>query len=128
VKRSFFDMRVALGELARTGLESRVGSDVPGAVNTALVYYVGKLESGRGPAKYPRFAVEQGFREEGSGGDPESQVEVEVDEKIEAALEREAAAQGTTAAAIARHAVLVYLAELDRIGEPDPVPQRRVHA
>ena len=53
-------MRVALGNLAKTGLETRVGPDIPAAVNTALVYYVGKLSSGRGPAKFPKFLLSKG--------------------------------------------------------------------
>jgi hypothetical protein len=116
-------MRVALGALATTGLETRVGPDVPAAVHAALVYYVGKLESGRGPARYPKFLSEQVQ----SGADM-AEFEVDVDSRIEAALERRAGAEGTTVAELARHAVLVYLAELDLIGEPASAPKRHVHA
>ena len=116
-------MRVALGALAQAGLETRVGTDLPAAVHAALVYYVGKLESGRGPAKYPRFLPEQG-----ESAAAATEVEVEIDSRIEAALARRAAAEGTTPAELARHAVLVYLAELDLIGEPTSAPMRRVHA
>ena len=116
-------MRVVLGALAQTGLETRVGTDVPAAVRAALVYYVGKLESGRGPARYPKFLSQQGE----SVAD-EIEFEVEVDPRIEAALERRAAAEGTTTVELARHAVLVYLAELDLIGEPTNAPVGRVHA
>lgn len=116
-------MRVALGALARAGLETRVGPDIPAAVHAALVYYVGKLESGRGPARFPKFLPEQG-----QSGSDTTEFEVDVDSRIEAALERRAAAEGVTVADLARHAVLVYLAELDLIGEPASAAKRRVHA
>jgi hypothetical protein len=123
-------MKVELGELARTGLESRVGPDVPGAVNAALTYYVGKLGSGRRPVDFPNFlATSQGAPQ----GNPQDEVEVEVDERIEAVIHREASRQGATPAALARHAVLVYLAALDMIGDPqggpnDPQAASQSHA
>jgi hypothetical protein len=129
-------MRVALGNLAKSGLESRVGPDIPAAVNTALVYYVGKLSSGRGPAKFPRFlltsqdeGVAQGATEDGGAPiDARPEVEVEVDERIEAALSTDAERQGVSPTELAGHAVLVYLAELDLIGDPDPTGPGRIHA
>lgn len=129
-------MRVVVGALARNGLEARVGPDIPGAINAALVYYVGKLQSGRGPAKYPKFLAQRGngggsefgTSPEGEPLNPEAEVEVQVDERIEAALVREAARQGVSAPDLAGHAVLVYLAELDLIGDPSPAPERRVPA
>ncbi len=129
-------MRVVVGALARTGLESRVGPDIPAAINAALVYYVGKLCSGRGPAKYPKFLAKRGNVDgrgpgsppAGESANPEAEVEVQVDERIEAALVREAARQGVSAPDLAGHAVLVYLAELDLIGDPSPAPERRVPA
>lgn len=123
-------MKVELGELARTGLESRVGPDVPAAVNAALTYYVGKLGSGRRPVDFPNFlATSQGAPHR----NPQDEVEVEVDERIEAVIYREASRQGATPAALARHAVLVYLAALDMIGDPqggpnDPQAASQSHA
>jgi hypothetical protein len=129
-------MRVALGNLAKSGLETRVGPDIPAAINTALVYYVGKLSSGRGPAKFPKFLLSS--RDEGvaegsaaDGGAPvdaRPEVEVEVDERIEAALFTDAERQGVSPTELAGHAVLVYLAELDLIGDPDPTGPGRIHA
>jgi hypothetical protein len=129
-------MRVALGNLAKSGLESRVGPDVPAAVNTALVYYVGKLSSGRGPAKFPKFLVSKG--DAGAGEDAAAEdapaiearpeIEVEVDERIEAAIFTDAERQGVSPTDLAGHAVLVYLAELDLIGDPDPTGPGRIHA
>jgi hypothetical protein len=129
-------MRVALGNLAKSGLEKRVGPDVPAAVNTALVYYVGKLSSGRGPAKFPKFLLSKGDAEGGEGAGTEGgvgmesrpEVEVEVDERIEAAIFTDAKRQGVSPTDLAGHAVLVYLAELDLIGDPDPTGPGRIHA
>jgi hypothetical protein len=112
-------MRVHLGDLARTGLETRVGPDLPAAVNAALVYYVGKLASGRRPVPVPPFLA-AGAGTDGAG----TEVEVQVDERIEAVIYREASREGTTPDALAHHAVLVYLAELDLIGEPRSAAHR----
>lgn len=127
-RRVLGEMKVVVGPLAQTGLEARVGSNLPAAVNTALVYYVGKLHSGRRPARFPKFLSMQG--EDGGTGEGEAigsrssdlrpEVEVEVDERIEAAIYADAASQGVSPSDLAGHAVLVYLAELDLVGEPDP--------
>lgn len=125
----FKEMKVVVGPLAKAGLETRVGPNLPAAVNTALVYYVGKLNSGRRPARFPKFLSMQGEAAEGSqGGAAEAEspnirpeVEVEVDERIEAALFTDAENQGVSPSDLAGHAVLVYLAELDLVGDPEPV-------
>jgi hypothetical protein len=103
-------MKVFVGSLARSGLETRVGPNLPAAVNTALVYYVGKLNSGRRPAPVPKFLISD---------ETKPKVEVEVDERIEAALFTDAERQGVDPSDLATHAVLVYLGELDRVGDPD---------
>jgi hypothetical protein len=121
------EMKVVVGPLAREGLETRVGPNLPAAVNTALVYYVGKMNSGRRPARFPKFLAMQGERGAGStevAGQTESpnvrpEVEVEVDERIEAALYTDAERQGVNPTDLAGHAVLVYLAELDLVGDPE---------
>ncbi len=126
-------MKVLLGPLAKSGLESRVGSNLPAAINAALVYYVGKLNSGRPPARIPDFLKVQGNGEDPGAAStadmpvapPRPMVEVPVDERIEAALATDAERQGVSLAELAGHAVLVYLAELDLIGDPDPGRQRR---
>ncbi len=126
VDRGVFDeMKVVIGPLAQTGLETRVGTNLPAAVNTALVYYVGKLNSGRRPARFPKFAQMQGEADEGGGTGTESpglrpELEVEVDERIEAAIHSDAERQGVSPTDLAGHAVLVYLAELDLVGAPEP--------
>lgn len=120
-------MRVVLGTLAKSALETRVGPDIPAGINSALVFYVGKLSNGRGPAKFPKFLLPN---DEGGSEGPEStaeaaassdrpEVEVEVDERIEAAIFSDSRRQGVSPGDLAGHAVLVYLAELDRVGAPD---------
>jgi hypothetical protein len=129
-------MKVAVGTLAKSGLEKRVGPDIPAAINTALVYYVGKLSSGRGPAKFPKFLLltdeEGGERQPDAKGapsaDPRPEIEVEVDERIEAAIFTDAERQGVSPTDLAGHAVMVYLAELDLVGDPDPAGPGRIHA
>jgi hypothetical protein len=126
-------MRVVVGPLAKSGLESRVGPNLPAAINAALVYYVGKLSSGRGPVKFPKFLAVQ--RESADGAvpsgteapapEPRPEVEVEVDERIEAAIFTDAERQGVSPTELAGHAVLVYLAELDLIGEPEALRSGR---
>jgi hypothetical protein len=119
---SFYSMKVEVGSFARQGLEARVGPDLPAAINAALVYYVGKLSSGRVPEPYPSFLG--GGAEAGPGDDEfllrrvDGLVEVPVDERIEAAVDTEARRQQVGVAALAGHAVMVFLAELDLIGDP----------
>jgi hypothetical protein len=120
-------MKVVVGPLAQSGLETRVGPNLPAAVNTALVYYVGKMNSGRRPARFPKFLAMQGEGTDGPQGgthdadssDLRPEVEVEVDERIEAALYSDAERQGVSPTDLAGHAVLVYLAELDLVGDPE---------
>ncbi|HEY0277462.1 MAG TPA: hypothetical protein VGC32_04255 [Solirubrobacterales bacterium] len=109
---------------------------MPAAVNAALVYYVGKLNSGWPPARIPDFLkvqAKQGDDEGPSTADMEASpprpvVEVPVDERIEAALAADAERQGVSLSELAGHAVLVYLAELDLIGDPDQGHPRRARS
>jgi hypothetical protein len=123
-------MKVVLGPLAKAGLEGNVGPDLPAAINAALVYYVGKLDGGKRPPRFPEFASMQGNREGGAGMSPNAdsdrtEVEVEVDDQVAATLAGEAERQGVGVADLAAHAVLIYLAELDLIGDPEGgVPAR----
>jgi hypothetical protein len=104
-------MRIALGTFAMSALEARVGADVPAAINTALSYHVAKLEMGRDPVRFPGRLQRASAA---SGAQPE--LEVEVDDRVEATLRADATRQGVSPADLAGHAVLVYLAELDRLG------------
>jgi hypothetical protein len=99
----FIAMKVLLGPLARSGLETRAGSNLPVAVNAALDYYVDRMNSDRPPAPVPDFLVAHG-----------KQVEVPVDGRIEAALAANAEDQGIGLPELSGHAIFVYLAELTR--------------
>lgn len=63
-----------------------------------------------------------------AAGPPRPVVEVPVDERIEAALAADAERQGVSLSELAGHAVLVYLAELDLIGDPDQGQPRRARS
>lgn len=99
-------MKVAIGALASSGIETHLGLDLPSGVGAAVSHYVGGLRSGRHPVAVPPW-LQQGLPS------PKVEVELEVDEEIEAALEREAERQAVGVAELAAHAALVYLAELD---------------
>lgn len=126
-------MRVTLGTLAKSTLEERVGPDASAAINLALTYYVEIRDRGRAPVKFPKFLREReqgGAAERPSGRAPafvddRREIEVEVDARIEAALCRDAERQGVSSGDLAGHAVLVYIAELDRVGE-DASPARQL--
>lgn len=108
-------MRVALGTFAQSALEAHVGPDIARAVNTALIYHVDKLASGRSMVDFPKVGP--------MATDDRPVAEVEVDAWVEAALRGDAERQGVSPTDLAGHAVLIYLAELDRVGD-----QRRLTA
>jgi hypothetical protein len=105
-------MKVALGALACSGIETHLGSDIPAGVRTAMYHYTSKLKSGRPPLDPPRFLPDFPAEE------PRLAFDLTIDAETEQMLEQEAARQGTTLTAIASHAVLVLLAELDFVGAP----------
>lgn len=102
-------MRIALGTTACVGIETHLGSDIPGGVRVALADYASRLESGSALIGIP--GVLRGLDRSA----PVVAFDLEVDEWIEIALEREAARHGVSADEAATHAVLVYLADLDRL-------------
>jgi hypothetical protein len=109
-------MKVALGSFAQSALSAHAGPDISGAVNAALIYHVEKLTSGRGTVAFPRFASPL--------GDERPQLEIDVDDQVEAALLGDARRQGVSPPELAGHAVLVYLAELDRVADRPPPADR----
>jgi hypothetical protein len=105
-------VKIVLGPVARGGIESHLGSDLPAGIRAALFHYVGKLRNGRGPVEYPSFLLGKGF------GEPALEVEVELNTEVEAAIVGEARRQNLTVTELASHAILAYLAELDAITDP----------
>ncbi len=101
-------MKVTLGTFASKEIWSRPGAKVSREVLLALREYAEKLRSGHGPIGVPSFCRDEPQREAALSLDPI------VDEETRLALEREAKRQGTTVDRLATHAVLVYLADLDR--------------
>jgi hypothetical protein len=106
-------LKVALGPFARSAVEANTGSDVPAGIQAALDEYVRRIESGVRPIGLPRLASEA------AGAASDDFLELPVDEHTFAVLEREAALQGASPGEIAAHAVLLYLAELDRLSPPN---------
>jgi hypothetical protein len=109
-------VKVTLGTFARSGIEAFVGSDIAAGVRAALIHYAARLRSGLKPVRFPRFcaAVRR--------GNGETAFEVPLDPEIERSLELEARRQNASLEQLVAHAVLVYLADLDRAGvkaEPD---------
>jgi hypothetical protein len=98
-------IRIALDNYARHGIEAEVGSDVPGAVRTAIFHYAYKLKAGRPPIGIPRFLSR--------GAAETSAFEVALSGESAALFELEAQRQGASLGELVNHSVLVYLAELD---------------
>lgn len=105
-------MRIALGTFACSGIEAHLGADVQAGVRAALLHYAQKLKSGRRPLELPLFCRDQSAKEATVSFD------LTVDAHTQAALEQEAARQGTTVSKLAVHTVMVYLAELDFLAVP----------
>ncbi len=105
-------MRIALGTFACSGIEAHLGADVQAGVRAALLHYAQKLKSGRRPLELPLFCRDQ------SAEGATVAFDLTVDANTQAALEQEAARQGTTVSKLAVHTVMVYLAELDFLAVP----------
>lgn len=102
-------MQVAVGPFTQQGIEERLGPDLPAGVEIALLYYVGKLRSGRGATSFPSFL------QTGSFEPPVAEIELNVGPEVERVLTVEAERQHTTVDRLAAHSVFLYLAELDRL-------------
>lgn len=102
-------MQVAVGPFTRQGIEERLGPDLPAAVEIALLYYVGKLRSGRGAPGFPSFLQGAEFEP------PAAEIELNVGPEVEEVLSAEAERQHTTVDRLAAHSIFLYLAELDRL-------------
>jgi len=102
-------MQVAVGPFTREEIKARLGPDLPAGVEIALLYYVGKLRSGRGAPTFPSFLQNAGFEA------PVAEIELNVGPEVEEVLSSEAERQHTTVDRLAAHSVYLYLAELDRL-------------
>jgi hypothetical protein len=100
-------MRVELGKFACFCLESRFGSDLTSGVQSAARYYSRQLQSssGRSPNRVRHLRAEG----------PIVEVEVALDEEVLGPLEVEARSRSVDVQQILNHAVLVYMADLDRV-------------
>jgi hypothetical protein len=107
-------MKVALGTFARNGIEALLGVDLASGVRAALNDFTQRIDSGRPPLALPQMVGEGA-----AGGSPA--VDLDLDDHTWLVLRREAARQGASVAQLTTHAVLVYLAELDRLTPPDGV-------
>lgn len=108
-------MRVALDIFARSGIETHLGQDLVGGVKAALRHYTRRLgcEDQDLPG-FPRFRRELIPDPERRG----TELELAVDPAVEAALAHEAREfPGVTVEQLAAHAVMVYLADMDRRDE-----------
>jgi hypothetical protein len=106
-------VKVPLGTLACSGIETHLDADVVAGVRAALAYFTQGLESGPAPIDLPRTSLEP------VSADPATAVDLALDERSWQLLRREARRQGTTVSQLAAHSVLVYLAELDRLSPPN---------
>jgi hypothetical protein len=109
-------MNVTLGPFARSGIESQVGANLVETVETAVRHYTDKVTSRRASLPYLQFLGTDTSRDFGTpisvAGEPE-EIELRLDSETEAVLRREAMRYDTDVSAIAIHAVMIYLAELD---------------
>jgi len=106
-------MQVAVGPFTRQGIEERLGPDLPAGVEIALLYFVGKLRSGRGAPGFPSFLQNASFEA------PVAEIELNVGPEVEKVLSVEAERRHTTVDRLVAHSVFLYLAELDRLDDED---------
>ncbi len=105
-------VKVALGTFACNGIEACLGTDIPSGVQAALSDFTQRISAGKAVVGIPRLAREAPVAE------PALALDLPVDERTWAVLEREAARQGATMSQLVTHSVVVYLAELDRLTPP----------
>lgn len=100
-------MEISLGKFTCESIRAEIGPDLGSATAAAVEQYARELKLGGRPLAVPDWPLE---------GDPDGvPVALELDPSTEAALASEAEQRGTTVTALIRHAVLVYLADLDRV-------------
>ena len=105
-----------LGEFARTALDrvaSRDGGSRSAVVRTAWRYYLAESDSQRSGWPFPPYSPSEQPAE-----DPASAVAVRLDDETWRSLVEQARRQNATPAALAEHAMLLYLADIEsgRVG------------
>ncbi len=102
-------MRVVLGTFTRSAVEAFSGRDIAAGVQTALRHYALRMGSERRASELPPVIGSPSTDRTGAD------IELSLDPEIQAVLEREAReSDGVSVEQIANHAVLIYLADLDR--------------
>jgi hypothetical protein len=105
-------VKVPLGTLACGGIEAYLDADIAAGVRAALNDFTQRLASGEPPVDVPQTPLRADLAE------PATAVELSLDEGAWQLLRCEARRQGTTVSRLSAHAVLVYLADLDRLTPP----------
>jgi hypothetical protein len=101
------DVNLPVGEFGQRGIErfARGGrGSADAAVRTAVLYYLAERDSGRVGWRVPEVGGESGTT---------NALPVTLDDTTWAALAEEAGRQGVTPEALAVHAVLYFVADLD---------------
>lgn len=105
-------MKIVLGPLARSGIEAFLGGDIAVGVRAALGHYAASGacdELAPGGRALPCLLEHPSFR-------VGAELELTLDPEVEAALERGARESGgVSTSQVVAHAVLAYLADLDRV-------------
>jgi hypothetical protein len=111
-------MMVGLGPFVQQGIEDRFGPDLPAGVEISLLFYLGRMNSGRGAPEYPAFLQNSGFE------DPVAEVELNIGADVEEQILGEAKRRHISIDRLAAHSVFIYLAELDRVEQEAAAPER----
>ena len=99
-------MKIFLGAFTSKSVQARLGGDLATGIELAARHYGRRLGSVHPPPPFTGLAV--------SGDQPTVEVEVRLDPEDTALLEAEARRSGGDLQGLLTHAVLVYLADLDR--------------
>jgi hypothetical protein len=100
-------MKVSFGKFVRTSIEAQLGADLESTARMAVVHYERRLKSHWPPVGPPTFLPEA------NEIDAEA-LELPVDPEMEEFLAREARRNRVTVEEILAHALLVYLADVDK--------------
>ncbi|HEY5053712.1 MAG TPA: hypothetical protein VII45_09920, partial [Solirubrobacterales bacterium] len=101
------NVKFALGKFACLCIDSRHGDDLEAGMELALRHYWSRLRSRQAPVGFPDFRRD--LEAEGPGVD----LELSVDDEIQAMLGGEARKHGVSVDRMAAHAVFVYLVDLE---------------